>query len=124
MPVASPGALKILLIDDEALVREVVAEMLTFEGHTVLQAAGGREGLVRLEAEGPVDLVLTDLAMPDMTGWEVARAIKARWPHLPVGVITGTPEALLTQRGAPLDVVIFKPVTLDALREAIRRIRP
>lgn len=119
----SASALRILLIDDNPLVREALAAMLTSDGHTVLPAAGGREGLARLEAGEAVDLVLTDLKMPGLSGWEVVRAVKARWPHVPVAVITGTPEALLRQRGEPIDLVIFKPVTLDALREAISRFR-
>ena len=91
----SPSALKILLIEEDARVREVLIQMLASLGHSVLATAGGREGLARLEAGNAVDLVLTDLKMPQMSGWEVVKAVKARWPRLPVGVMTGTPEALL-----------------------------
>ncbi len=61
--------------------------------------------------------------MPGMSGWEVLQAVKARWPHVPVGLITGTPELLQEQREA-VDVVIRKPVRLDVLRETIGRLRP
>ncbi len=115
-------SLKILLIEDDERVREVLAQMLAGLGHSVSQAAGGREGLARLDAGESVDLVLTDLVVPDMSGWDVVKAVKARRVHLPVGVITGTPEALLRQRGEPIDFVLFKPVTLEAVREAISRI--
>lgn len=71
-----------------------------------------------------MDVVLTDLQMPEVSGWEVVKATKDRWPHLRVGVITGTPEAFLQQRGEPLDCVIFKPFTLDALQETLSRLRP
>lgn len=54
----------------------------------------------------------------------MARAVKAQWPHVPVGVITGTPEVLLEQRGAPVDFVLFKPVSLEALQDALSRVRP
>ncbi len=65
---SNPASLKILLIDDDARAREVLADMLTSLGHSVVQAAGGREGLARLEAGEAVDLILTDLAMPEMSG--------------------------------------------------------
>ncbi len=98
--------------------------MLRVLGHFVLAAAGGRQGLARLQAGDAVDLVLTDLNMPEMSGWDVIKAVKESWPNLPIGVITGTPEALLRQRGEPLDCVIFKPVSLDGLRKAISQLRP
>jgi CheY-like chemotaxis protein len=119
MPRLSP--LKILLIEDDAEVRDTVASMLASLGHSVVEAAGGREGLARLEAGEAVDLVLTDLRMPGMSGWQVAQAVKARWHHIPVGILTGTPE-LLAEQGAPVDFVLAKPVGLDTLRAAIRRV--
>lgn len=67
---------RIPLIDDPA-VRQVIAEMLAEDGHPVTEAASSPEGLARLTAGLPGDLVRTDLGMPDMTGGEVARAIKA-----------------------------------------------
>jgi two-component system capsular synthesis sensor histidine kinase RcsC len=119
----SPSTLNILLIEDDALVREIVTEMLASLGHSVLATAGGREGLARLEAGDSVDLVLTDLNMPEMSGWEVVKAVKAHWPTLRVGLITGTPDLLREQR-EPVDLVIEKPVSLKALREAISRVCP
>src|SRR6266852_3291911 len=62
-------SLRILLIDDEPTVLDVIALMLTFDGHTVLTATNGRQGLARLEAGEVVDLVLTDLMMPELSGW-------------------------------------------------------
>ena len=98
--------------------------MLGLLGHSVLAAAGGRQGLARLQAGDAVDLVLTDLNMPEVSGWDVIKAVKEGWPSLPIGVITWTPEALLKQRGEPLDCVLFKPVTLHTLQEAISQLRP
>jgi len=112
---------KILLIDDDASVLEVVALMLASEGHTVVTASGGREGLSRLETGEPVDLVLTDLAMPAMSGWEVVREVRERWPDLRVGLITGTPEHLAEQRER-VDVLMIKPVTLVSLREGLAQL--
>ncbi|MBI4241533.1 MAG: GAF domain-containing protein [Candidatus Rokubacteria bacterium] len=122
----SRGRLNILVIDDEDQVRAVLAEMLATLGHTVVQAAGGPVGLRLLTAGEPIDLVLTDLGMPEMTGWEVARIVKGRWPHLPVGLLTGWGEKPQTtpEECNGVDFVIAKPVSLEALREAISRSAP
>jgi len=102
-------------------VLEVVSLMLASEGHAVLAAGSGREGLARLESGEAVDLVLTDLAMPHMTGWDVVRAVKTSWPATPVGLITGTPEHLAEQREV-VDALIMKPLTLESLRQGIRQV--
>jgi signal transduction histidine kinase/ActR/RegA family two-component response regulator len=101
---------RILVIDDELHVREVLRELLGGEGHTVLDAADGRSGLALAEAEA-VDLVLSDVSMPGMSGWEVAEACHARFPDLPVGLITGWGDRLdpaeLTRHGVRF--VVAKP---------------
>ena len=91
-PIAPP--LRILLIDDEPTVREALADTLVEDGHAVVQAPSGPEALARLGEGTPVDLVLTDLGMPEMTGWDVARAVRQRWPGLPIGLVTGWAVAL------------------------------
>ena len=72
---AAAGSLRVLVVDDEEVVAAVLGDMLASAGHRVEVAGSGPEAIRRFDAE-PFDLVLTDLAMPDMTGWEVARAIK------------------------------------------------
>jgi len=121
--VTSP--LRILVVDDEREVRDVVAEILAAQGHEVVQAAGGQEGLAYLDRGVPLDLVLTDLGMPGMTGWEVARAAKARRPTLRVGLLTGWGEQPLAkpEDRAAADFVIAKPVTVDGLRAALAGVR-
>jgi CheY-like chemotaxis protein len=108
----------ILLIDDDEAVLEVIALMLGAEGHRVISASSAAEGLGRLAADLAVDLVLTDLTMPDTGGWEVARAVRARWPAIRIGLITGTPQQRPPSAGL-VDVVIAKPVTLETLRRAL-----
>jgi GAF domain-containing protein/anti-sigma regulatory factor (Ser/Thr protein kinase) len=123
-PVTSP--LRILVIDDEREVRNVIAEILAQQGHQVVEAAGGLDGLARLEREESFDLLLTDLGMPGMTGWDVARAAKARRPTLRVGLITGwgeQPAAKPADRAAA-DFVLAKPITLAGLRAALECVRP
>jgi CheY-like chemotaxis protein len=65
--------------------------------------------------------MLTDFKMPGMDGVEVAKAVRTRWPHVPVGIITGAPELLPDQRD-PVDLVMFKPAGLEALREGLSQI--
>lgn len=122
---ALPGRpLRILLVDDEEDVREALSEMVQSQGHTVVHAGGGPEALRLLEADTDIDLVVTDLVMPAMTGWELAEAVKARRPGLPVGVVTGwgdVPEAAPATRRA-IDFLLSKPVTLEALADAFGRL--
>src|SRR5262245_6749451 len=73
----------VLVIDDEADVRELVAEVLASHGHRITTAAGGVEGIERFK-EGQYDLVITDLGLPDLNGWDVARAIKICRATVPV----------------------------------------
>lgn len=80
------------------MVRNALARMLRWLGHTVLPAPSGREGLARLETSDDVDLVLTDFQMPGMNGVDVAKTVRTRWPHVRVGLITGAPELLPEQR--------------------------
>jgi signal transduction histidine kinase len=118
--------LRVLVIDDELQVRSTLAEMLEEQGHSVTQAPGGREGLSYLESNPElVDVVISDLGMPDMTGWDVAGAIQARWPRLPVGLITGWGETEITpEERARVNFVINKPFDKAVLRETMSDIRP
>jgi len=120
-PAGLSEQLRILLIDDDPQVRAVVGELLTMNGHTVITAAGGLEGLARLDGDEMIDLVLTDLGMPGMTGWDVARAAKARRPEIRVGIITGWGEEERSrfEEQAVADFVLQKPITRAVLMAAI-----
>jgi signal transduction histidine kinase/ActR/RegA family two-component response regulator len=110
VPVPPARPARVLVIDDEVGVREVLRDLLGGEGYTVLDAPDGRSGLALSETE-PVELVLSDVSMPGMSGWEVAEACHARYPNLPVGLITGWGDRLdpaeLTRHGVRF--VIAKP---------------
>jgi two-component system cell cycle sensor histidine kinase/response regulator CckA len=112
-----PVQLRVLLVDDEPEVRSALGDMIGAAGHTAFQAAGGKEALAWLDAGQPVDLVLTDLGMPGMTGADVARAVRGRWPHLRIGLMTGWDETekLVGETSAIVDFVLAKPFTLQAL---------
>jgi PAS domain S-box-containing protein len=110
---------RVLIIDDEPLVRKTVANLLRAAGHIVTEAESGTSGLACL-AQGPVDCVLTDLGMPGMTGWEVARAIKGQAPRLPVLLLTGWADHGEEQaEPEAVDRVLHKPLRAGDLLQAI-----
>jgi two-component system cell cycle sensor histidine kinase/response regulator CckA len=116
----APGrALSVLVVDDEEHVRETLAEMVEVLGHKVRRADGGRAALAAL-AEGEFDLVFTDLSMPEMDGWEVARAVRRRSPRTRIAVVTGYGrDAARTQGDAPADTVIGKPFDFSQVEEVL-----
>jgi signal transduction histidine kinase len=84
---------RILVVDDDPLVMASTAAMLEDLGHAVIQATSGIGALTLLRAsEAMVDLVLTDHAMPGLTGTDLARLIRQTWPSLPIILVTGYPE--------------------------------
>ena len=85
---SSAASRSILVVDDEEFVRETLAEMLADLNHNVQTAEGGRAALAKIASEH-FDVVFTDLAMPEMDGWETARAIRGQQPDLPVVLVTG-----------------------------------
>ena len=109
---------KILVIDDEVSVLEIVAEVLSARGHAVTVAPGGREGLLSFSSGG-YDLVMTDLGMPDMNGWDVLRAVKDAQPATPVLVLTGWGDTTEVPAGARPDGVLTKPFDLKRLATAV-----
>jgi len=107
----------VLFAEDARDFRELVRDGLQDRGFAVTAV---EDGVRAVEAFrwSTFDLVLTDLAMPDMSGWDVVRAVRSRWPHVRVGLVTGTPQYLEEQQEV-VDVLVLKPVVLDTLRRAI-----
>ena len=117
-PSVSPR--RILVIDDDADVRETTADLLATEGHRVSQAASGAEGVSMFRAQRH-DVVFTDLGMPGMTGWEVAEAIKALDAATPIVLLTGWADEIgqaVHQRGC-VDQIAGKPLDLAAVAPLI-----
>ena len=114
---------RILIIDDEPGVREILADVLTGLGHTVATCADGSSGFARFQKER-FDLVITDLSMPGMSGLELARKIKAKRPKTPVILITGWGDRADTQgaRANEADWLLTKPFDLDTVRGALRAV--
>jgi signal transduction histidine kinase len=117
---ADTAALRVLVVDDEPEVRGAVADLLGTAGYTIFEAAGGPEALAWLDAGQSVDLVLTDLGMPGMTGTDLARSVRGRWPSLRIGLMTGwdETEAPVGEASSVVDFVIAKPFQLSALISA------
>ncbi|HMH76548.1 MAG TPA: ATP-binding protein, partial [Candidatus Udaeobacter sp.] len=117
-PAGAVASLHCLVVDDEEEVGEVVADILITAGHTAVTVRSGQDAVGRLGTER-FDVVFTDLAMPGMTGWQVARAVKDRAPEVPVVMMSGfgvevAPEDL-PSRG--VDLVLAKPLQIqDVLR--------
>ena len=112
----------ILVIDDDDRVRTVLRDILVYGGHQVIEAADGILGMKYLE-EGKFDMVLTDLGMPAMNGWEVAKWVKSKVPRIPVGLITGwgihLDEEKIKESG--VDLVIGKPFQVRDILEAVNQ---
>jgi CheY-like chemotaxis protein len=118
-----PGTRKrALVIDDDAPVRRVLHAVVTGLGFETDAAANGSEGLARFESH-PYDVVLTDLLMPGMTGWEVLEAVRERNPKMPVIIITGSAGHDNDRRVAqPGVALVHKPVRMDFLGSTLARV--
>lgn len=112
-----PNGCKVLLVDDDGANRELLAALLTEQGYTTLSAGHGGEAVSQLEAGLDPDLILTDLMMPVMSGWELCEMLKKhpRWRSIPVVVMCGLNEqhrGQLRVEGAfdkPVDASLLLP---------------
>ena len=112
---------RVLLIDDDPVVRSGLATLLRHAGHTVAEAASGSAGLASFR-ENPPDIVLTDFIMPGLTGWEVARTVKALNPRVPVVYVTGAAHAIAPHQRAVVEAIIEKPCGSKIVDTVIRRL--
>jgi CheY-like chemotaxis protein len=109
---------KILVVEDEAPVRQLLCELLAEAGCETAQAASGREALARFDAER-FDAVFTDIGMPGMNGWELTRCLRERDASLPVAVITGWGETVgsAQKESARVDWLLAKPFSMAQIVE-------
>jgi signal transduction histidine kinase len=121
-------SLRILCIDDDVQVRQLLNDCLTHFNHQVMVASGGKQGMELFRAamlkNQPYEVVITDLGMPDIDGHHVARTIKAESPNTPVIMMTGWGETMREEgETAPeVDAVIGKPPHMQELNDLLLRI--
>jgi PAS domain S-box-containing protein len=114
---------RVLVVDDDDRVRDVLVGMLKLAGHRADHAPNGREALLRLENE-TFDLVFTDLSMPDVDGWALAEEIRRRWPQLKIVMVTG--YALQSEndhrRHRLVNDIISKPIRFDDINATLSHV--
>lgn len=114
---------RILVVDDDAHIRELVRHFLKLEGLEVLEAGDGREAL-RVQADNPADLVILDIMMPGMDGWELCRELREQQEDLPLLMLTAKGDAQQIVKGFSLgtdDYLVkpFDPMVLIARVKAL-----
>ena len=121
--VTSSQRARILVVDDEELFADVMAEMLTECGYVTCVARSGAEAMDRFKEE-EFDMVFTDLGMPHMSGLQLARALKDIEPHTPVALLTGWGETLTDgDLGETyVDIVLSKPIKLEKLSSVVAEV--
>lgn len=115
----------ILLVEDSDVVRDVVANMLEGGGLTVLQASGGEEALaLARRGETPIDLLLTDIVMPEMSGVELADRLERERPDVRILFMTGYAEEVVVNEGilGKHRECIGKPFTQEQITKRVRKI--
>jgi CheY-like chemotaxis protein len=113
------GDARILVVEDEPEVRQVLVDLLRDQGYTVDETGNGADGLSLCEVT-PFDLVITDISMPQLSGWGVVEACQQRF-KVPVGIITGWGDTLdpgLLERYA-IRFVLAKPFTLGEVLDKV-----
>ncbi len=113
----------ILLIEDDHDTAETLQAMLEVEGHAVLRAENGRRALDLLQRGAAVDLVLTDIVMPDMEGISTIQHLGSLWPGLPVVAMTARRDTpyLRAAKAMGARETLYKPFGRQALREILQR---
>jgi CheY-like chemotaxis protein len=123
-PVLAPNmaqVMRVLLVDDEPLVREIVGDLLAQDGHLFDTATDGFDALAKFSPDA-FDLVLTDRCMPGMNGDLLAARIKAMKPSMPVIMMTGVGD-FMNSPPQDVDVLVNKPLGLNDLRRAFWRVK-
>jgi DNA-binding response OmpR family regulator len=118
---AKPGKKRILLVDDDGSVREMIGRVLAAEGYLVLSASNGAEAL-GIAAANRIDLVLLDLNMPGQGGWDTFEKLTSNHPLLAVIIITARPNQLFTALGAGVGALLEKPLDFPKLLETVRAV--
>jgi signal transduction histidine kinase/ActR/RegA family two-component response regulator len=122
---ASEDKVRVLVVDDETHVREVLIEALEAEGCEVVSAQSGEIALALFDQhEGKFDGIFTDIGMPEMTGWELVSEIRQRSQTMPIAIISGWADAisLETKNAVKADWVVAKPFDIDRISKIAQEI--
>jgi CheY-like chemotaxis protein len=111
----------ILVVDDDRAIRQTLADILETEGYSVVQAANGAEALIQIGESLP-RLILLDMRMPVMDGWQFARALKRHGLRFPIIVITAAQNARQWAQEVEAQDFLAKPFELDDLVEKVQRL--
>jgi signal transduction histidine kinase/CheY-like chemotaxis protein len=122
-PLVAPAALACLVVDDEVSVGTLLGDVFESGGHRAVVCLDGADAIARFRAER-FDVVFTDLAMPGVSGWQVARAVKAIAPDVPVFIVTGFGVELSPEecRANGVDAVLTKPLSIQELLDTVARV--
>jgi CheY-like chemotaxis protein len=120
---SSERKFKILVVDDNENIREMLEDFLNFEGHEPVLAKDGKEAL-QIFCEQDFDIVITDLGMPGMSGWELSKCIKQRKPETPIVIITGWGAQLEAEnlKENKVESILTKPFNLDQVKQMIETV--
>lgn len=116
--VVDAAAQTILIIDDDYSVRQMLGRVLAGENYRVFSAANGLQALA-IAAGEPIDLVLLDLCLPEVNGWEVFERLTSANPCVAVVIITGRPDQNFTAMGAGVGALMEKPLDFPKLLRTI-----
>jgi hypothetical protein len=111
----------VLVVEDEPAVRDLVARVLTADGHRILTAATPHRAEVLFDADPEIDLLLTDVVMPGISGFELARRLQERRPDLRLLYISGYTGSGSDAEERPAGELLRKPFAPDQLSAAVRR---
>ncbi|HSB06491.1 MAG TPA: ATP-binding protein, partial [Thermodesulfobacteriota bacterium] len=122
-PVREISPARILVIEDDASVQDILSQMLRAKGHRVVVASDGEEGIERFGTD-QFDLVFTDLGMPKLSGWEVGKILKKMNPQIPIAMITGWGAELHRDkmRENGIDIVIPKPFSFEKITQLVSEV--
>lgn len=112
----------VLVVEDEAYLCDLVADVLEAEGHKARTASNGQEALQRVQDRKP-QLILLDLMMPVMDGWEFIRALRSNrdWADIPIVVVTAVYDIKRTQQETGAVAVVTKPFDIDQIADVVAR---
>lgn len=117
---------KILVVDDAKTIRDLVRFSLSKQGYSVVEASDGLEAIKALEANGSVDLIISDLNMPNMNGLELSQKVKQSdsWKQIPIFMLTTEASQEIAQKGKQIGILawIVKPFQPDKLLAAIHKV--